>query len=426
MSGLRTRKPSGRPAWPLVLVEGEEKAGKSFMAFSLSASPYVHRTFVFDLGDGVADEYAALGPYEVVELTGTHADLVSQLSLAIAEPAGGDGQPNAFVIDSGTDLWDNLKHWADQRAKHSRKGAETLKKDPDAEIDVAMNLWNDAKDRWAEVVGMLRRSGGIGVITAQGAEVTRIENGQPTRDKVWSVQAEKTLPANASAWVRVRRDPRTATLVGARRLGLEVPVGGLALPLENTLHHLVFEIIGGGTTFEAPSIVPAQVGLSRAKAMRRLLDTVVDRNPAFDSEDAKHAAKAIWEQAGIEDAELTDAQVRMLLDAVPESATPAASPEPAPVPAEAPEPEPEAHEPAAAPEEQHEAHSAPDESEPEPVPDDGIRVPEPAEPERLGASRIRGMLKVEAVAALGRRGLSTAGPLAELRERLVEYEEALS
>lgn len=457
---LRTRPPTGKAAWPLILLEGEEKAGKSFGAYALSASPLVHRTFVFDLGDGTADEYADLGPYEVVDLTGTYSDLVEQIRAATAVPPGPHGEPNVYIIDSGTDLWNLLKDWAGARARRSKKGRDALAADPDAEVDTPMNLWNDAKDRWATVVNLLRRSGGIGIITAQGSEVTKIENGQPTRDTTWSVNAEKTIPAAATCWVRVQRDPRRYTLVGARRLGLEVPRGGMPLPVEGTLHHLVFEVIGAGATFSAPTVQPATLGLTHKQAKRRLLDAIQAAWPALSKDEAQEEARSMWIESGLEDVEdIGGAQIAMLLDAVgaPESDSP-------PVPVE-PDPEPENG---------HEVSQEPptDEPPPEPAPDrddyedqpryrddaegfedlvahetlgtmademiealgekrmtedeDGIRVPPTVELSILTASQINAMRKIECVAALSERGLPTAGTVEQLRTRLAEHEAGRS
>lgn len=313
---LSTRKPTGRPAWPLILVEGEEKAGKSFVSLALSASPLVGRTFAWDLGDGTADEYAALGPYEIVETNGTYSGLFESVAEATALPPA-DDKPNVYVIDSGTDLWNLLKRWTDTRARQSRAGRAALERDPDAEIDPATNLWNDAKDRWAAIVNLLRRAPGIGIITAQGGEVMAFENGVPVANRTtWSVQAEKTIQAACTAHVRVRRDPRSATLVGVRRLGLDLPAGGLALPLDHTLHHLVFEVIGAGASFDAPAVLPTEVGVSKAKAMRRLLDGVQAARPEWNERDCKDEARRIWQEAAYQEAELTIAQVDALLAAI--------------------------------------------------------------------------------------------------------------
>jgi len=186
MTALRTRKPSGQVAYPTILLEGPEKVGKSYAAYRLSTSPHVGRTFVFDLGEGTADEYAELGPYEIVEHNGTFSDLLEQMKAAAAEPAV-DGRPNVIVLDDGTALWDLLKDWADSRARTSRAGRKKLADDPDAEIDVSMNLWVDAKDRWYQVLNLLRAWPGIGVMIGRGKEVAKVP-GRPARRRTDRVE----------------------------------------------------------------------------------------------------------------------------------------------------------------------------------------------------------------------------------------------
>lgn len=296
---LRTRPPTGIPAYPLVLVEGEEKAGKSFVSLALSASERVGRTFVFDLGDGVADEYAALGPYEVVDLDGTFSDLHDQIKEATLVPME-DDRPNVIVVDSGTQLWDSLKAWTDGRARRSKAGRAKLREDPDAEIDASMNLWNDAKDRWASIVNMLRAWPGVAILTAQGREVSKVRNGVPVAGEVeWTVVAEKTIGAVASAWVRLHRDPRDYRLVGARSLELQIPDGGLELPTTGTLDYLIFEVLGSGG-FGASTAVAQEVGVSPREAKTRLLHEVSATFPNLTADEAKAEASRLWQDSGLD------------------------------------------------------------------------------------------------------------------------------
>lgn len=302
MSALRTRKPTGQVAYPLILVEGEEKAGKSFAAYSLSASPKVGRTFVFDLGEGTADEYADLGPYEVVEHNGTFSDLLDQLRAACAEPMV-DGRPNVVILDDATALWELIKDWTGERARRSKKGQETLRRDPDAEVDVPMNLWNDAKDRWYAVLNLLRAWPGIAVLIARGKEVAKVVDGKPVVGQTdYSVQTEKSTAFACSAWVRMTR-PHTATLVAARSLRLDVPAKGIRLPDTNPLEHLVFDVLGAGGFAESTRVVPT-VGIDRATAKTRLLAVLRD---GLDDDQAKATAARLWVEAG-DPSEVTEEQ----------------------------------------------------------------------------------------------------------------------
>lgn len=251
---LRTRRPTGRVAFPLILVEGEEKAGKTFAALRLSASPRIGRTFVLDLGEGTADEYAELGEYEILEHDGTWHQLWGQTQAAIAVPSDPE-RPNLIVVDSDTEVWNLLKGWVDVRARNSKRGRQTLQRDPDAEIDAPTNLWNDAKDRWNALHNALRAWPGVAIVIAHGKEVTKFANGQPVAGETeWKVEAERTLPFAVTGWVRMRR-PHQATLIAARSLHVDVPANGLRLPEENPLEHLVFEILGAGGSFQRSSAV---------------------------------------------------------------------------------------------------------------------------------------------------------------------------
>ena len=75
MSLIKSRKPTGVVPYPVILLEGPEKAGKTWAALLLSRSERVGQTYVLDLGEGSADEYGAIPGvrYEVLEHDGTYA-----------------------------------------------------------------------------------------------------------------------------------------------------------------------------------------------------------------------------------------------------------------------------------------------------------------------------------------------------------------
>lgn len=309
MSGLRVRKPTGKTAWPLILVEGEEKAGKSFAAYSLSASEQVGRTFVVDLGEGTADEYGSLGPFEVVEHNGTFTTILDQMRAAAAVPAV-DDRPNVIVLDDATALWDLLKDWAMRRARDSRAGRRTLAADPDAEIAPTMNLWNDAKDRWQRIVDLLRFFPGVAVVCARGREVAKVVDGQPViGETVWRVDAEKNLAFDCSAWVRMTR-PHQATLIAVRSLTVDVPASGIVLPANAPLEHLVFDLLAG-EGFERSRRIVGRVGVDRAAAKSRLLELVAAGG--VEGEAGKEIARSVW--PADDPAELTDEEYARVAEA---------------------------------------------------------------------------------------------------------------
>lgn len=292
MTALRARKPTGNVAWPLVLVEGPEKSGKSYVSFSLSASEKVGRTFVFDFGEGAADEYAALGRYEVVDHDGTYTDFIGQLAAAMAEPSDPD-RPNVIVIDSGTILWELLKNWASARARRSKTNKALLAQDPDAEINVSSTYWNDANDRWGRMVHMFRTWNGIGVIICRAKEVSKMgRDGNPVAGQTeYRVEGQKMLPYNVSAQIRCH-GPRRASLVAVRSLAVEVPPAGMDLPEQAPLERVVFDILGAGAPFGLSSAVEGQIGRPVAAAKNELVDVFV--RAGFDPENARTLASEAW------------------------------------------------------------------------------------------------------------------------------------
>ncbi len=148
--------------------------------------------------------------------------------------------------------------------------------DPDAEIDVSMNYWNDAAATWAKVVGPLRLAGNmVGVILVRADEVAEMANGAPTKNRVSSLQAHKSLPAIVTAHVQVRAD-HSAHLIEVRSSRVSVPTWGQALG-ENPLGE-VLDLLSPAGGFAAPSVsVPTDEraeAVELFEAMRELPDDV--------------------------------------------------------------------------------------------------------------------------------------------------------
>lgn len=260
---LRTRRPTGIPPWPLVLIEGPEKSGKSYAAAQFTASDKLGQCYWIDLGEGAADEYAAIpgANYLVVDHDGSWPDIMGQVNEVHAE-ADKSGKPVVLVIDSMTAEWDMLKDWASKRARESKFAQKQLRDDPNAEIKPSMNLWNDAGDRHHQLMRLLMTFPGIVVMTARGKDVAALDaDGKPIpKGRDYRVEGHKTLPYDASVWVRLSRD-EPPTVVGCRsvhagiRPGVDKP---LRYP-EFSLEHLIFEVLG---------LDPAK---SRARAVTELV-----------------------------------------------------------------------------------------------------------------------------------------------------------
>ena len=301
---LRTRRPSGQVAYPLLLVEGAEKSGKTYTALSLSASEHVGRTFVFELGERAADEYAPLGDYEIVEHNGTYADLLDQLRAACAEPA--DERPNVIVLDSASMLWALLKDQASAAARRSKRAQKILSEDPDADIETTMTYWNTAKERWWAVVNLLRGWPGIALLTCRAGEVTKVVNGQPVAGQTeWSRDLEKGTAFAMTGIVRAQY-PNPPVLVSVQSLSLQIPAKGLVLPSEGALEALIFDTLGAGGGFASSPVVNPVAGIPVAEAKNVLWADACD---VLDREAAKEFAAKVWASTGLTGAEVTEEEL---------------------------------------------------------------------------------------------------------------------
>ncbi|MFI7114025.1 AAA family ATPase [Nonomuraea sp. NPDC050227] len=248
---IRTRRPTGAVPWPLILLEGGEKAGKSWAAAELSASDKVGQTYWIDLNEGAADEYGAIpgARYLVVEHNGTWADILGQVAeirQEAARAAAAGEPPVVLVIDSMTAEWDLLKDWAANRAKGSRSNQQRLQRDPNAEVQIPMNLWNDATARHRRLMTMLMTFPGIVVMTARGKEVASLDSsGRPVEgSKDYKVEGHKNLAFDASVWVRLSRD-HPPIVVGARSVHAGIKPGvDKPQPMPDfTLERLIFDAL---------------------------------------------------------------------------------------------------------------------------------------------------------------------------------------
>lgn len=335
---LRTRKPTGDVAYPVLLVEGPEKSGKTSLALALSASERVGRTFGFELGERSFDEYASLGRFEVVEHGGTYADILEQVRAAVAEPRVDPEVPNVITFDSASMLWALLKDQASMSARSSKRAQKILADDPDADIEVTMNYWTKAKDRWWRILNELRAWPGITVLTARANEVTKVVNGQPVAGQTeWSRDVEKGTPYAMTGIIRTSY-PNPPVLTAVQSLLVSVPAKGLVLPTEATLEHLVFDVLGAGGAFRQSRVVEGVAGIPVVDAKSRLWADACDH---YDRDTAKEAAAAAWAEAGLDGrAEVTADELQAaheLLIAAAEAAAAVAAQEAAADPAPASE-----------------------------------------------------------------------------------------
>ena len=211
---IRTRKPTGKAPWPMLLLAGVEKSGKSYACAALSASDLIDRTFYIEVGEGSADQYGALpgARYEIVEHDGSWKGILAACEAAVAEPT--DGKPHAIVLDSASELWALLSD--EQQAIASKRGKDTI----------TMDQWNAAKKRWRKIIDTLRASKGPVILTARLDLVTVMKDGKPTTEKQWKARTEKDLPYEVDGVIELK-EPRKPVVAGIRTVAFNVPAGGI-------------------------------------------------------------------------------------------------------------------------------------------------------------------------------------------------------
>ena len=221
MDVFTTRKPTGKPSWPLILIAGVEKSGKSYAGAEMSASPLIGSTFWIEIGEGAADYYGALpgADYDIVAHDGSYRGILKATQQATQQPTT-NGLPNALIIDSGTEMWDLLCDEQQLIANGRRTGKDGM------DSPITMDQWNAAKKRWRVWLDVLRTHPGPVLITARFEEVTVMKAGKPTTDKTWKVRAEKNLPFEVDAVIELR-EKRKYELTGIRSLApdLQIPEG---------------------------------------------------------------------------------------------------------------------------------------------------------------------------------------------------------
>ncbi|MGW7579713.1 AAA family ATPase [Kitasatospora sp. NPDC054768] len=277
---IKSRKPTCVIPFPFILLEGEEGAGKSYTAVEFTKSERVGSCYVLDLSEGSADEYGAIpgARFEVIDHDGTYVDIAEQIEAVKEEArrAAAAGEPPVvLIVDSGTALWRMLSDWAHARARRSKRNRDKLRDDPDANIDVTRNLWNDSVSRWERVIRAMQTFPGVAIMLARGKEISATnEDGQPLLDdrrrpvREWKVGAQKDLGFDVTTWVRMRRD-HTPELVKARTLKFRVESGKpMQLP-DFTIERLVFDLLGCSTASQ-PRQMPVLVGDRTGPWMERI------------------------------------------------------------------------------------------------------------------------------------------------------------
>ena len=251
---LKTRRPTGYPSWPIILVAGVQKSGKSYAAAALSASDLIDRTFWIEVGEASADLYGALpgARFEIVEHDGSFASIANAAWAATKQPS--NGKPHVIVIDSMTEVWDLLAD--EQQVIANRravaKARRSNKPAPADDATITMDQWNVAKKRWRKLLDVLRQHNGPVILTTRFERVTIVgPDGKPTAEQEWKIRAEKNLPYEVDAIVEMPA-PREVYLRGLRSLKLQVPPGGNMEFPNFSLHNLLVRMGFGEGVQTAP------------------------------------------------------------------------------------------------------------------------------------------------------------------------------
>jgi hypothetical protein len=233
---LHTRPPTCKTAWPRIALPGPGGSGRSWQLAQLSGSGRVGRTLWLQLGESVADEYGLVpgARFEILEHDGTYHSIIAALRAAKAHAhaavEAGD-KPWVIGVDTISAIWDMLKAWADWRARTSDAGQAKLRKDPNGEVRVSMNIWEDVAKRWKEFMRLLFSTPWIVVMLANGKLVTPMtEDGKPdsNADKQYKIEARAGFDHLAFQIVRMSPDEpplivKLRTVHNGIRPGIEKP-----------------------------------------------------------------------------------------------------------------------------------------------------------------------------------------------------------
>jgi hypothetical protein len=235
-SGFQGHRPSGKSSWPIVLVAGPEKTGKTYLVAEFTGSDLIGETFWIEFGEDSAEQYGGVpgARYVIADHDGTFNDVCRRAREAVAEPMR-DGKPNCIVIDSVSIIWETLSAEAQQIANGRRKI-----EDVDAESKITSDVWNLVTDRWKKLLRILRSHNGPVILIARLDIVAVMDAaGQPTKEKMRKVKAQKALPYDVGVIVQIP-EYRKFQLTGVRSLVLQMPPGKtFDLPDDFTLDGLM-------------------------------------------------------------------------------------------------------------------------------------------------------------------------------------------
>lgn len=210
---IKTRKPTALPSWPVLLIAGAEKAGKSWACAEASASPRIGRTLWVSVGETDPDQYGAIpgANFDIVEHDGTLTGILGVLSEIASLPV--EEKPTLLVVDSMTRLWEMVTDQAQATANKRAKGGEGI---------ITMDLWNRAKGFWGHMVKAINAHPGPVLLTSRLEAVTVMDDrGKPTPIKADKIKTEKNLPYDVDGVIEMPERGK-AFVSGVRSVSLQL------------------------------------------------------------------------------------------------------------------------------------------------------------------------------------------------------------
>lgn len=209
---LILRDPTGKPPWPITLISGIEKSGKTFAAAQASASKLIDRTIWFPFGEDDPDEYGAIpgARFKIATHNGTYRALYNAMNDALAleqDPSYDPKVPDLWVLDSGGRLWALISDMAQVEANRrwAKRRENQGKPIPEDGVRITPDLWNTANARWEGILNLMRKHKGPSIITARLGlkSIVNEKTGEPTGAKDWKVEAQKGLPFDVGVIVEM-------------------------------------------------------------------------------------------------------------------------------------------------------------------------------------------------------------------------------
>ncbi|MFE3196859.1 hypothetical protein [Embleya sp. NPDC059237] len=288
----RTRPRASTTAYPLILLDGDDPAWQLRTAAEFTTSPRVGPCYWLDLGDASGDAFAEGSGYRIVDHDGTWTDVLAQIE-AVADAADHAAEhglpPVGLVLNSASTLWRMLVSWVHDRARRSDLGQRRLRKDPDARIEVDASLWDEATERHAHAMWLMRTMPATVVLLARSRhEVATDDDGRVAPDTRRDIDGQKLVAWEAT--VRVRRnlgDPHPV-IVSSRSPRLPIPDTEPLPSAGFTVDALVFDVLGCATKAAPPVRVPRPAG-DRAQVWLREVAAAGDVDALQKVWDSAHA-----------------------------------------------------------------------------------------------------------------------------------------